>query len=151
MLLQKSVFWVYNENMISYMPLMRTLDEKGITFIELEHKVTGSDYNHSSLKQTINRGGYLRISTLLKFAEILECKVEDLIEWNEGEGVQDVKYIDIDWDKLKGLCSLKQTAEAIGHHWNFLIKAKSRGAGLSPIDVEKISKLLGVEKEAFVK
>lgn len=137
--------------MISYMPLMRTLDKRGMSFVELEHLVTGSTCNHSSLKQTINRGGYLRISTLLKFAEILKCGVSDLIEWKEGEGVQDVKYIDIDWEKLKSLCSLKQTAEAMGRHWNFLIKAKSRGAGLSPVDVEKLSEIIGVEKEQFVK
>ena len=137
--------------MISYMPLMRTLDQKGMTFVKLEQKVTGSDYNHSSLRQTINRGGYLRISTLLKFAEILECKVEDLIEWKEGEGVQTLRSVDIDWDKLKDLCNLKQTAEAMGHHWNFLIRAKSRGSGLSPVDVEKICKIVGIEKEQFVK
>ena len=138
--------------MISYMPLMRILDEKGLTLSELE---TGLGLTRTTFRQTMNRGGYLRISTLLKIAEYLECNIDSLISWSE-EGDAAVKYRHVKWDVIASLCkdngiSLSTVSENLGHNWNFMAKAKSGDRGLSPVDIEKIAGMFNVSEGDLIK
>ena len=131
---------------------MRTLNEKGLTLSELE---TGLGLTKTTFRQTMNRGGYLRISTLLKIAEYLECNIESLISWSE-EGDSAVKYRHVKWDVIASLCkdngiSLSTVSENLGHNWNFMAKAKSGDRGLSPVDIEKIAKMFNVGEGDLIK
>ncbi len=146
------VIWVYNKIMISYMPLMRTLDEKGLTLSTLE---AGLGLTKTTFRQTMNRGGFLRVSTLLRIAEYLECNVESLISWNE-DGNSTVRYQHVKWDVIADLCkkntiSLSTVSERLGHNWNFMARAKSGDRSLSPVDIEKIAGIFGISEEEFLK
>ena len=138
--------------MISYMPLMRTLDKEGLTLSELEVKL---GLTRTTFRQTMNRGGYLRISTLLKIAEYLKCNVESLVSWSE-DGDATVKYRHVKWDVITALCkdkeiTLSTVSENLGHNWNFMAKAKSGDRSLSPGDIEKIAAMFNVEQEDLIK
>ena len=137
--------------MISYMPLMRTLDKKGLTLTEVE---TGLGLAKTTFSNVIRRNGYLRTGSLLKIAEYLNCGVEDLICWT-SETV-DVKYVSVKWDGVMTLCKKREISaatlsESIGHNWNFVSKLKSRDGKVSPVDLEKIADVLKVKKEELMK
>ena len=140
--------------MISYMPLMKTLESRGMLLCNLEDEL---GLSRSSLRQVMNRGGYLNVSTLLNIAALLKCDIKDLVEWKEGDGVENgTKYISIDWQILSELCkkngtSLSGLSVQMGFTKNKFTMAKKRDGSMSPSDVEKISKILSVEKGAFVK
>ncbi len=65
--------------MISYEPFWKTLKEKGVSTYVLINK-----YNISSETfDRIRKGKGLNISTIDDFCKILNCKVEDIIEYVE--------------------------------------------------------------------
>lgn len=63
--------------MISYAPLWKTLKEKGETTYTLINKHNIS----SSTIDRIRKGGGITTAKLEDFCKILDCKVEDLIEY----------------------------------------------------------------------
>lgn len=140
--------------MISYMPFMRTLEDRGITLAEFESQL---GLTESSLRQTMNRGGYLRLSTLLCIADKLQCTVGDLIAWQEGSGVENsTKYVEVDWEALSEICrkkgvTLTSLALKAGGPTNRFTRAKGRGSRMSPVDVEKVCSILGIDKGQIVK
>ena len=140
--------------MISYMPLMRTLEKKGMSLTELAVQM---GLNRNGFRQVMNRGCFLKVSTLLSIADFLSCGVSDLISWQEGKGIENsTKFVSVDWQVLDGLCkenktSLSALAVKLGYAKNKFTMAKTRGSSVSPVDVEKICEALGVEKGLFVK
>lgn len=73
----KYLIILYNFIMISYEPLFKTLKEKNITTYTLIYK-----YGISSA--TINRiknGGGITTTKLNDLCNILDCKIEDIIEY----------------------------------------------------------------------
>lgn len=67
--------------MINYDPLWRTMKKKNITTYTLRHK-----YNINS--ETINRMRHNRpvtTTTLNDFCNILDCKIEDILEFVKDE------------------------------------------------------------------
>lgn len=140
--------------MISYMPLMKNLESRGMQLCDLEDKL---DLSRSSLRQVMNRGGYLNVSTLLNIAAFLQCDIKDLVEWKEGIGVENsTKFVSVDWQVLNKLCkdngtSLSGLSLRMGFTKNKFIMARKRNSSMSPSDAQKVSEILGVEKEVFVR
>lgn len=140
--------------MISYMPMMKTLESRGMLLCKLEDEL---GLSRSSLRQVMNRGGYLNVSTLLNIAALLKCDIKDLVEWKEGDGVENVtKFVSVDWQVLDKLCkenntSLSGLSLRMGFTKNKFIMARKRNSSISPSDAQKVSEILGVEKEVFVR
>ena len=140
--------------MISYMPLMRTLDCKGMSLTSLELSL---GLSRSSLRQSMNKSRHLQIKTLLKIADILDCDIQDIIEWKEGEGVDNSsKFQHINWNKITEICknqkiSSRKLSLMIDREENFISNIKGRNGNLSPVDIEKVCNALNITKEDFVK
>lgn len=133
---------------------MRTLDKRGMLLSHLEDKL---GLSRTSLRQPINKGMYLRVSTLLKIAEVLECGVEDLISWQEGEGTDRAsKYIEVNWDVLSNICKEQHTtltavSVKLGHSKQNFTNLRKQNGKIATLDVEKICEVLNVNKEQFIK
>lgn len=67
----------YNKFMISYAPLWKTLKEKGETTYSLINKHNIS----SSTIDRIRKGGGITTAKLDDFCRILNCRIEDIIEY----------------------------------------------------------------------
>ena len=65
--------------MISYTPLWRTMEEKGITKYTLIYKMGISAYTITNLK----RNKSITMNTLERLCKILECTPNDVIEFTE--------------------------------------------------------------------
>ena len=140
--------------MISYMPLMRTLEEREMRLCDLEDKM---NLSRSSLRQVINKGGYLRLSTLIKIAEILNCGVDNLISWKEGEGAEkSSKFQPVNWERLVDLCKEQKLAFTalsvkLEHSANYMTQSRRFASALSPIDLEKIAAILNVDVKEIMR
>lgn len=67
--------------MISYEPLWRTMKEKSVTTYALINK-------HNIRKSTIDRlrqKKNVTIFTLARLCEILDCRIEDVVEYQKGK------------------------------------------------------------------
>lgn len=140
--------------MISYVPLSRKLKEKSLHIGDVATKL---EISSDSLRKSLNKCQYISVSTLLKICEALQCDIDDVISWEEGE--QQIKKENnlamksIDWDKLtelKGSWSWQKLSLELGHISNFLQKGKGRKAKLQPVDVEKLEQLIGCKKGEFL-
>ena len=65
--------------MISYEPLWRTMNEKGVTKYTLIYKMGFSAYTITNLK----RNKSITMNTLEKLCKVLECTPNDIIEFKE--------------------------------------------------------------------
>lgn len=66
--------------MISYLPLVETLKKKGVSIFVLQR-----DLNNHNLRITLNSGRYLDGKTIDKICKYLDCRVEDVMVYEEGE------------------------------------------------------------------
>ncbi len=73
----KYLIIIYNFNMISYEPLFKTLKEKNITTYSLIYKYGIS----SATIDRIKKGGGITTAKLNDLCNILDCKIEDIIEF----------------------------------------------------------------------
>lgn len=73
----KYLIIIYNFNMISYKPLFKTLKEKNITTYTLIYKYGIS----SATIDRIKKGGGITTAKLNDLCNILDCKIEDIIEF----------------------------------------------------------------------
>ena len=65
--------------MISYDPLWRTMEEKGVTKYTLIYKMGISSYTILNLR----RGKSITMNTLERLCKILNCTPNDIIEFKE--------------------------------------------------------------------
>ena len=75
----KYLIIIYNFNMISYKPLFKTLKEKNITTYTLIYKYGIS----SATIDRIKKGGGITTAKLNDLCNILDCKIEDIIEFKK--------------------------------------------------------------------
>lgn len=140
--------------MISYMPLFQTLKQKGETISGIEKKL---GLTNGTLSNTTRKGNYFRLNTLLRIADVLHCDIQDIIEWKEGEGVDNSsKFQHINWNKITEICknqkiSSRRLSLMIDREENFISNIKGRNGNLSPVDIEKVCNTLNITKEDFVK
>lgn len=66
--------------MICYDPLVETLKKKGVTIFKLQDLT-----KNRNLKVVLNTGRYIDGRTVDKICTILDCKVEDVMEYKPGE------------------------------------------------------------------
>lgn len=96
--------------MISYEPLMATLQKRKVSVGSL-----GRAIGDRGLKRKLNTRNYISLATIEKICEKLDCKVENVICYKEGEH----KLLDnwimaykIDWVKVKKLLNGKSWHKA---------------------------------------
>jgi len=70
--------------MISYAPLWRTMKEKSATTYTLRNKGNGYNVNGSSIRR-IKSGQSVSTNTLDAICRILDCRVEEIIEYIPDE------------------------------------------------------------------
>lgn len=82
--------------MICYDRLGETLKKKGLTIYKLQDMLC--NYN---LRVILNSGRYIELRTLDKICKVLDCKVEDVMEYKEGTQVIKPivrnRYYILDW------------------------------------------------------
>lgn len=81
--------------MISYEPLLKTLQEKKIPFDELNEKVNGG----TMLRSSLNKGKYIPLEMVDLICQSLDIPVEKVILYRKGEQPSENK-IKVNWDKL---------------------------------------------------
>ncbi len=69
------------EEMITFDPFWRTLKEKNISVYELLQKRNFSHGTYDSIKKNRN----VTLNTINQLCQILDCKVEDIIEYKNDE------------------------------------------------------------------
>ena len=88
--------------MINYKPLVNTLEKKGISIYALQRELNNADF-----RKTINARKYISTETLDHICCFLKCRVEDVIEYEDGpQNSTELKnnvYIIMDWGKIKDL------------------------------------------------
>ncbi len=67
--------------MITFEPFWRTLKEKNISVYELLEKRKFSHGTYDSIKKNKN----VTLNTIDQLCEILDCKVEDIVQYKEDE------------------------------------------------------------------
>lgn len=77
MTIVKYMTWIYNKNMISYEPFWQTLIEKGISTYALIHRYQISSATIDRMK----KGNGISTAKINDLCEILNCRVEDIIEY----------------------------------------------------------------------
>lgn len=63
--------------MISYDPFWKTIKEKGLT----KYKLRAHHGISSSTLLKMKRNGYLNLNTVENFCKLLNCKIEDIVEY----------------------------------------------------------------------
>lgn len=77
MIIVKFMTIIYNESMISYAPFWNTLKKKGVTTYMLINKFGIS----AATIDRIKKGGGISTAKIDDFCNILDCRVEDIIEY----------------------------------------------------------------------
>ena len=135
--------------MITYEPLINTLNKKKMTIGELSRRV-----GDRGLKRKFNTRRFISLSTLDKICSILECKVEDVIIYSNGE--QELLenwvmgYI-VNWDKVKELLKGKSFYKAsieLGMKGSYLGNCTKSRTARRPL-VTTLAKYLGCEPLDF--
>lgn len=67
--------------MITFEPFWRTLKEKNISVYELLEKRKFSHGTYDSIKKNKN----VTLNTIDQLCEILDCKIEDIVQYKEDE------------------------------------------------------------------
>lgn len=135
--------------MISYEPLIVTLQKRRMTIGEL-----GTALGDRGLKRKLNTHNYIALQTVDKICQILDCKVENVIAYKEGEH----KLIDnwvmayvIDWAKVKELLKGKSWHKAsleMGMKGSYLGNCKKSKTARRPF-VSKLAFYLNVDLTEF--
>lgn len=140
--------------MIGYGPLGDTLKCAGITFDELMSKL-----NDNHLREKMNAGKHISMSTLDKICKVLNCNVEDVIRfypYGERHPVKWVRGYEVDWGIVYDLLHKKKSnfcraSRAIGKKGSYfsnlsLSKIASKGTvknlqkALPGIDISEYAK-----------
>lgn len=133
--------------MISYGPLLKTLNEKHMTFDSFNKKINGGQ----KFKFTLNTNRYISIQMLDKICSLLEVSVDKVVEWKPGEQPVEQKC-QIDWPKFISLIRNKRytlTSFSIKCHLDpsYISHAKRRNAKLTEKTVDEFCKYLHCDKE----
>lgn len=95
--------------MITYKPLIKLLKDRGVSIYKLQEVI-----KNQHLRVTLNNGKYITLETLDTLCRILNCNVQDIIQYENGERViKDIPakvYVQVDWPKIKELCESKRTS-----------------------------------------
>lgn len=67
--------------MLSYEPLFRTMEQKGITAYQLIEKLGVSRRTYYRIKS----GSHVNTATIIRLCELLECEVQDIIQYVRNE------------------------------------------------------------------
>lgn len=138
--------------MISFEPLKKQLKEKKLNLVKLG-EISG--ISHEELYQVLLGRKIPRTSLIEKICLVLNCKIQDVMKWEEGEyniNNEKVEYITINWENLcnninnKGV-SLGKLSEQIGRGYGFLSNAKQRKSKIRQEELTAICKILNCSKE----
>lgn len=85
--------------MICYDRLGKTMKDRGVTIYQVQ-KLTGN----MNLRVVLNSGRFIDLKTVDKLCKILECGVEDIMEYKEGpqiiKPILRKQFYYLDWNKV---------------------------------------------------
>lgn len=139
--------------MLSYEPLIKTLQKRKITLSELQKMLGTTTTTLHSPKQTT--------TSISRICKVLNCKIEDVVCW-----VKEIKQLekpnkifrpntyDVNWDKLYKIIKEKKMTVtgisiAMGKSSNFLSNEKNQKCRFYKETVDLICETVGCKIEDF--
>ncbi|MCQ2086449.1 MAG: transcriptional regulator [Bacilli bacterium] len=138
--------------MINYKPLRNTLSHRNITLEQLM-----AEFNDYSLRARLNGNKPITFSTLEKMCKFLNCKVEDIIMYEEGESksISWIRGYIVDWPKVFDMIQkkgkkLNSASKDLGYKPSYLYNIV-KGKITSRKVVHKLAFYLDCDVEVFAK
>jgi DNA-binding Xre family transcriptional regulator len=136
--------------MIIYEPLVRTLRKKGVSVSEL-----GRILGNRELKCMLNTGDLLSLRTVDRICKILNCKIQDVLEYRDGPQVKNenwIKWYRLDWGKIKklqGTLTDKDVSVGVGRSKGYIHNLR-KCKNVSRNIVDMLANYFKVEKEEII-
>ena len=136
--------------MISYEPLFKELVKKGMKIENLAEKL---GIQGSTLKMALLSGKYISLKTLDRICKVMNCKVEKVIEYSEGEHkvIKPDFYCKVNWEAVekKLPVSLGKAGIDSGHGVDYYKVMKRRGRAKKGV-IKKLCDKYGIDIKEVV-